>query len=639
MPFEEKEVLLLRVVRSARLPQDDDLVRTKIDYFQQQLGVHPTGDERDYDNLTRGQMQFGGLTCRILGTFYTQDGELRLGSDLESFATASRLNVYRPRGEALKAVVNYVDPIRRKKAEEDAQQLGIKEGISPFRIGTVRYTSTDRLHRQNLEELVEVSIQPSDFLARRTAVLGMTRTGKSNMVKQTVAVVKRVADTSGVPIGQIIYDINGEYANANSIDKGSLADVYKGETIRYRMLKTEDFEELQNNFYLQINEGMIIIRQVVKENSNSSAADVQTFLDMPLDEPDTKDYDLHSRWGIRVAAFKALLHKAEFPAPQGHMVSFRVSQDVCQQVAAMSGQPFPNPVHTVLTLNLDQALEWFTAARLANGRNDALKSTKGGSWLDGDTKAILNMIACKNEKDSYFNGYKVLTGAKKYHSSRRDKEVGREIYEYLKAGKIVILDLSVGNATLRERISKQIAGFIFDESMNIFIQGEQPPNIVVYIEEAHNLIGKEMKLDETWPRLAKEGAKYRIALVYATQEVSSVHPNILANTENWFITHLNNTNEIKELARFYDFEDFSRSLIHVQDVGFARVKTLSGPFVIPVQIDQFDPNREKERMNDSGADVRKKTSEKKLLKQERPGLFDGNEVVSDRRKEADHHAV
>jgi len=487
--------------------------------------------------------------------------------------------------------------------------------------------------------LVEVSIQPSDFLARRTAVLGMTRTGKSNMVKQTVAVVKRVADTSGVPIGQIIYDINGEYANANSIDKGSLADVYQGETIRYRMLKTKDFEELQNNFYLQINEGMIIIRQVVKENSNSSAADVQTFLDMPLDEPDTKDYDLHSRWEIRVAAFKALLYKAEFPAPQGHMVSFKVSQDVCQQVAVRAGRTFPNPINTILRLNLDEALEWFTAARLANGRNDALKSTGGGSWLDSDTKAILNMIACKNERDSYFNGYKVLSGAKKYHSSRRNKEVGREIYEHLRAGKIVILDLSVGNATLRERISKQIAGFIFDESMNIFIQGEQPPNIVVYIEEAHNLMGKEMKLDETWPRLAKEGAKYRIALVYATQEVSSVHPNILANTENWFITHLNNTNEIKELARFYDFEDFSRSLIHVQDVGFARVKTLSGPFVIPVQIDQFDPNREKERMNDSRADVRKKTSEKKVLEQDGPSLFDGNEVVSDLRKEADHHAI
>ena len=160
------------------------------------------------------------------------------------------------------------------------------------------------------------------------------------------------------------------------------------------------------------------------------------------------------------------------------------------------------------------------AARAAN-RVSALKSSSGENWLDNETLAILNMIACKNEKDSYINGYKVLVNAKKYHSPRRSKEVGEEIYKHLLEGKIVILDLSVGDATLREKISKQIAQVIFNKSMGYFLEGRTPPNIVIYIEEAHNLIGKDMDLTETWPRLAKEGAKYKISLVYATQEVSS----------------------------------------------------------------------------------------------------------------------
>ncbi len=35
--------------------------------------------------------------------------------------------------------------------------------------------------------------------------------------------------------------------------------------------------------------------------------------------------------------------------------------------------------------------------------------------------------------------------------------------------------------------------------------------MVIYVEEAHNLIGKKDDLSSTWPRIAKEGAKARIA--------------------------------------------------------------------------------------------------------------------------------
>lgn len=592
VPDADREIVLLRVIGSARLPQDDDLVRAKIDHFQERTEVYIA--ERDFDDITLNQLQFGGLKCRVLGTFFTDDGQLWLGSDLESFANASRLNVYRPQGKALEDIVNYVDPIRRQSAEEDARELGLKSSVPPFRIGTIRYTSTDRLHRRSEQaEEVPVNVQPSDFLARRTAVLGMTRTGKSNMIKQMVSVVKRVADEGEVKIGQIIYDVNGEYANPNRQDQGALAEVYPQDTVRYRMLEAEGFEELRTNFYDQLNEGFGIIQRELEAANRVTTDYVRAFVNLSLDRPDEQEKGDFSRWQVRVAAYQTLLYVAGFTPPQNFRVYFKANETVRQSVNAQAGVQLPDPS---TSFTLEQAKKWFLALREANQIRQLTSSSSSKPWVDDSLQVLLNMIAQRQGASSYISGHRILADAIKYHSPRRTREVAEEIYEHLESGKIVILDLSVGDARIREKVSTQIAAKIFQNSMQRFVVGDVPPNIVVYVEEAHNLVGRRMELTETWPRLAKEGAKYRIALVYATQEVSSMHPNILANTENWFITHLNNSDEVRELSKFYDFDDFSRSLIRAQDVGFARVKTLSSPFVVPVQIDKFDADRERVRV-------------------------------------------
>jgi hypothetical protein len=605
----DREVVLLRVLGPANLPSDTDLLKTRIEHNQRRVvgELFATDAQDGLDPVTHSELQYGALKCRILGTFYVENGELRLGSDLENYVSSTRLRVFKPRADALSSIVNHINPEVARKALEEARKSGFTRLPTPIEIGTVRYTSTDRLHRGQGEAKVPVMIQPSDFLSRRTAVLGMTRTGKSNTVKTTVASVSMAAMRDGIKVGQIIFDINGEYANANHQDDGSsIADVFGDDCIRYRAVDTPNFEDLRTNFFLETNAGLMLIQELFrKEKSPSySGQDLDNFMSATLEEPDRAERSVHNRWEVLKSVFQCILHKADFTSPNGFQVTVPISKNLTNQISRFAAAQNP-PIAVTIPLNasmgLPQASAWFETIRRfnllikedqkASGQPalGLLSSTAGNPWVDSTLESFLNFLVRHNTKDQPIGGYRAIVNYRPYHSPRRQGDVIDEVIGHLNDGKIVILDLSAGPVSVRSVLSKRIAEQIFTRSFDVMNAGSVPQNMVIYVEEAHNLIGKKDDLSDTWPRLAKEGAKAKIAFVYATQEPSSIHPNILANTENWFVTHLNNDDELKALGKFYDFSDFQDSLKSAQDVGFARIKTLSSPFVIPTQINRFTP--------------------------------------------------
>src|SRR5687767_564891 len=75
----DKEVVLLRVLEPVTLPQDNELVKTRIEHHQRRTSEEQyPGDVNDgLDPITASELQSGGLRCSILGTFYLEDGELR----------------------------------------------------------------------------------------------------------------------------------------------------------------------------------------------------------------------------------------------------------------------------------------------------------------------------------------------------------------------------------------------------------------------------------------------------------------------------------------------------------------------------------------------------------------------------------
>ena len=414
----------------------------------------------------------------------------------------------------------------------------------------------------------------------------------------------------------MIFDVNGEYANANHQDDGSsIAEVFPS-TVRYRAVETDGFEDLRTNFYTECAQGLGLIQALFKtERSPSfSGQDLDAFMGTSLEEPDADDRGGHLRWERHVAVFKCILARAGFRQPANLKIKVPRPQALTKQLTAWGNEQEPQvqiDVPTTDFLSVNEACQWFEVIRNVNLEIKAtqgasqigLRSSSGGSWVDPTLEALLNMLARTSSRKQPIGGWRAITKYTEYHSARRSADVIDEIIGHLDAGKIVILDLSAGPVEIREVLSERVARQIFERQMRTMNAGKVPQNVVLYVEEAHNLIGKRSDLKETWPRIAKEGAKARIAFVYATQEPSSVHPNILANTENWFVTHLNNDDELKTLGKFYDFGDFLTSLKSAQDVGFARIKTLSAPFVIPTQINRFTPAAIKGEMQALGGTV------------------------------------
>ena len=72
-------------------------------------------------------------------------------------------------------------------------------------------------------------MSPNDLLAQKTALFGMTRTGKSNTTKIVLQSVfnLRFEGITPIRVGQLVFDPNGEYANENIQDAGSIKNVWR----------------------------------------------------------------------------------------------------------------------------------------------------------------------------------------------------------------------------------------------------------------------------------------------------------------------------------------------------------------------------------------------------------------------------
>jgi hypothetical protein len=187
---------LLRVTGVSPTPLSSQVQQT---YFELHKKSMP-----ELDVWTQSELQWGALDCDVLGMFYAdpkQLNRLAFSGDVNNVVSAHRYKVYAPDEELLALIVN-----------------GTVKPDLQFQLGILR-TMECQLSAGNSPRLSEIPVRISmqDFKGCRTAMFGKTRLGKSNVVK-LIAQGMLEATNDDHTVGQLIFDINGEYANDNPQD-------------------------------------------------------------------------------------------------------------------------------------------------------------------------------------------------------------------------------------------------------------------------------------------------------------------------------------------------------------------------------------------------------------------------------------
>ncbi|HVS96831.1 MAG TPA: DUF87 domain-containing protein, partial [Puia sp.] len=566
---------LLRVTGVSPTPLSSQVQQT---YFELHKKSMP-----ELDVWTQSELQWGALNCDVLGMFYAEPNDsqkLAFSGDVNNVVSAHRYKVFAPDEAVLKLIVN-----------------GMVKPDHQNNIGFLRTMECGLKSDGSINSIV-VTISMNDFKGTRTAMFGKTRLGKSNVVK-LLAKGMLEATSADSSTGQLIFDINGEYANDNPQDGNkSIRSAYENRCQVYALVNRPGTpsRQLRLNFYEQTESSIEILASMLEQDNKTSnyiksfanvkLPSIESISSLPEGEKVRSIRKIQMFWGI--------LKKAGFPADESRLRAkglvsrntkhFDPHFNTALRTAAYQtiGQQAPDAPN-----NLDELLrELEVIARFKReDPNDPALMSGSKPMFDADDSAMLDFLL-----PSTGSGPIVLRSYLPYHGSNAGDFIN-EILNLLDEGKTVILDL--GNATdqIRRYFADMLSKSVFSHQETKFVSNTlQNKFVQLYFEEAHNLFPPDNNdLTGVYARFAKEGAKFHIGMVYSTQSPSTINKELLAQTENFFVGHLSSQDETKALSRVQvAFEGIEEDILKTKTPGYMRMLTMSHRFVIPLQAYKFE---------------------------------------------------
>ncbi len=623
--------VLLRILREAPLPNLADSSQTKQHAIESAANSEAWAQE--LDDWTRDRISIHGVECRVLGTFFqTEQGRYRFAEDIDNYYAVNQLMVWKPGPHTLHMIVNH-----RHKSNPIAPTR------NPPVVGATRFAASQAATAVT----ANVALYQEDMLRRRTVYLGMSRSGKSNAMKIAAEAIYRIREQEcDRRIGQLIFDPNGEYAQDNPQDGAGLHKVHlaigrkrAGEVETYGLFappsdrertitKINFFGDLFPSEWTQVGveaalEQLFVGREIVQEElAGADSKYIRAFRDADITLPDIDETDRGpiTRYRRTVLAYQTALAAAGLQPPSWRPSATGLFKKDLLDAMANSGDQEYEAATRSLRTNMNSpswgALrEFFVQLNRFVSDNGGpygvfnnqyiTKSTNGEPWAEPRFADILRIFFSQN-------GPRAFQQVREQHDPNSPGDYAERIVNDLRQGSLVIVDQSTGDPEQNARAAERIMWKVFKRQQEEFRsavsgdeESEHEHHILVYLEEAHNLLPRANAADNlstVWARSAKEGSKLNIGMVLATQAPSSIMPEILNETDNWILAHLNSKRERNVIGDYEDFEDFLDQIGQVSEPGFVRMRSLSLAYTVPVQLRRFKLNLPAVGASDAGDD-------------------------------------
>jgi hypothetical protein len=538
------------------------------------------------DPYTMKELQWSAMRASIVGTFYDgAAGAIAFGNDVDTFFGAHAYEVYSPPAEHLETLIN-----------------SFILTLQPLEIGRLRYTETPGVAG---EMNVPIRVDPRDFVGtsygQRTALFGKTRFGKSNTIKVIADTILR---SDSVP-GQVIFDPSGEYTYWNEQDGGSLYMLHQSQSERYSLAPKSVPQEasmqpprlLKINFFEAVSVGHQLIASLWDEiNHGNRPGYMVPLLEWsptdPSDAPPVTQKSQFNHYWRTMSLWFGVMKMAGFSEPTGLNIPVDFPAAVKQQLLSdpkvrttrdgTGGFASKQLVSDLPSIYRAIAVLWDTSG------STTFPTSSGDPYFNDLEQKLLSIL----KGDGTRTGHNYIRPFGRFHDPS-GSSIFSEISDLARTGKTVFIEMARANEKVRSVLAERICQQLLIDMTNEFTSGALGDKFVVlYFEEAHTLFRADDKeLNNIYNKIAKEGAKFHLSMVYATQSMTTLSPDLLKNTENFFIAHLDDDREVREVTRKYVFRDVAEDVQRTQSKGYVRMITASHRFALPVQIRKFAPGQ------------------------------------------------